>query len=168
MNKKIIIDKAEDLIARCDTRDPFKIARELNVRVLERGDFGKLKGMYKIILRNRFIFINSSLSERVRRITCAHELGHDRLHRDIALNESLHEISLYKFDTGIEYEANLFAASLLLDDRDVLDLAHSDFSAEQIARALESDVNLVSLKIDCLISKGYNLRKTQHRTDFLR
>lgn len=168
MDKKAAVDAAEKLVMQHGTRDPFKIAREINVKILERGDFDKLKGMYRIILRNRFIFINSSLTEKMRKIVCAHELGHDRLHRNIAMNESLHEFSLFKFDTRIEYEANLFAASLLLDDGDVLECCEKGFTAEQTARKLNSDENLISLKIDCLVCKGHNLSTGSHRSDFLK
>ena len=46
-----------DLVNRCGTRDPFRIAHELGIEVLFCEDFGPLKGMYRVIKRNRFIFI---------------------------------------------------------------------------------------------------------------
>lgn len=70
-----------DLVKRCGTRDPFRIAHELGIEVLFCDDFGPLKGMYRVIKHNRFIFINKDLSERMQRIVCAHEPGHDQLHR---------------------------------------------------------------------------------------
>ncbi len=39
---------------------------------------------------------------------------------------------------------------------------------QQIARVLNSDINLVALKIDTLRSQGYELRPQEHRNDFLR
>ena len=65
------------LVRRCETRDPFRIADELGVEVLFCEDFGRLKGMYRVIKRNRFILLNKDLSDRMMRIVCAHELGHD-------------------------------------------------------------------------------------------
>ena len=73
-----------DLVKRCGTRDPFRIARELGIEVLFCEDFGPLKGMYRVIKRNRFIFINKDLSPRMQTIVCAHEIGHDQLHRNMA------------------------------------------------------------------------------------
>ena len=78
-----------DLVKRCGTRDPFRIAHELGIEVLFCDDFGPLKGMYRVIKRNRFIFINKDLSERMQRIVCAHELGHDQLHRHFAKGNML-------------------------------------------------------------------------------
>ena len=37
-----------------------------------------LKGVYRVIKRNRWIFINSNLSEWMQKVVCAHELGHDQ------------------------------------------------------------------------------------------
>lgn len=64
-----------DLVKRCETRDPFRIARELGIEVLFCEDFGPLKGMYRVIKRNRFIFINKDLSPRMQTIVCAHEIS---------------------------------------------------------------------------------------------
>ena len=61
-----------DLVKRCGTRDPLKIADQIGIEVLYCDDFGPLKGMYRVIKRNRFIFINRDLSPRIRRIVCAH------------------------------------------------------------------------------------------------
>ena len=49
------------LVRRCGTRDPFKIAKELGIEVLFCEDFGPLKGMYRVVKRNRFIFINQDM-----------------------------------------------------------------------------------------------------------
>ena len=70
-----------DLVRRCETRDPFSIAQQIGVEVMFCQDLASLKGMYRVIKRNRFIIINDDLNERMKRIVCAHELGHDQLHR---------------------------------------------------------------------------------------
>ena len=46
------------LVKRCGTRDPFEIAADIGVEVMFCDNFGPLKGMYRVIKRNRFIFIN--------------------------------------------------------------------------------------------------------------
>ena len=110
-----------DLVKRCGTRDPFRIAHELGIEVLFCDDFGPLKGMYRVIKRNRFIFINKDLSERMQRIVCAHELGHDQLHRHFANGSVLQEFMLYDMATKPEYEANIVAAEILLDTDELLE-----------------------------------------------
>ena len=69
--------------------------------------------MYKIIKRNRVIFINSNLPEYLQKIVCAHELGHDILHRHLAKNVALQEFMLYDMTSRPEYEANMVAADIL-------------------------------------------------------
>ena len=158
-----------DLVRRCGTRDPFRIARELGIEVLFCPDFGPLKGMYRVIKRNRFIFINEDLSPRMQRIVCAHELGHDQLHRNLAKGNALQEFMLYDMATKPEYEANIVAAEILLDTDEVLEYIYEyGYTSEQIARAMHTDINLVALKIAHLAETGYDLRKIDHRSDFLK
>ena len=68
----------------------------------------------------------------------------------------------------MEYEANLFAAHISLSDEDSLELAERGYDTQQIARTLNSDINLVALKSDTLISQGYRLCQQEHCNDFLR
>ena len=78
---------------RCGPRDPFEIARQLGINVMLCENFGSLKGMYRVIKRNRFIFLNNSLDENMLRIVCAHELGHDQDRKSTRLNSSHNKIS---------------------------------------------------------------------------
>ena len=84
MNAEQLSRVGEKLVKRCGSRDPFEIARQLGINVMLCENFGSLKGMYRVIKRNRFIFLNNSLDENMLRIVCAHELGHDQLHRNMA------------------------------------------------------------------------------------
>ncbi|MDD5923760.1 MAG: ImmA/IrrE family metallo-endopeptidase [Clostridia bacterium] len=158
-----------DLVKRCGTRDPFSIAQELGIEVLFCSGFGSLKGMYRVIKRNRFIFINEDLSEQMQRIVCAHEIGHDQLHRNLAKGNALQEFMLYDMATKPEYEANIIAAEILLDTDEVLEYIYQyGYTSEQIARAMHTDINLVALKIAHLAETGYNLRRIDHQSDFLK
>lgn len=68
-----------------------------------------------------------------------------------------------------EYEANIVAANILLDNEELLDyIYHYGYSAEQIASAMMTDINLVALKIAHLNELGYDLRPIEHRSDFLK
>jgi Zn-dependent peptidase ImmA (M78 family) len=158
-----------DLVRRCGTRDPFRIAQELGIEVLFCDGFGPLKGMYRVIKRNRFIFINKDLNERMRRIVCAHELGHDQLHRHLAVGNALQEFMLYDMTTKPEYEANIVAAEILLDTDELLEYVYDyGYTSEQIARNMNTDINLVALKVAHLAQTGHDLRRIEHRSDFLK
>ncbi len=158
-----------DLVKRCGTRDPLKIADQIGIEVLYCDDFGPLKGMYRVIKRNRFIFINRDLSPRIRRIVCAHEIGHDRLHRHLAKGNSLQEFMLYDMTRKPEYEANIVAAEILLDTDELLEYIYDyGYSSEQIAEAMQTDINLVALKVAHLAQTGHKLHSLDYRSDFLK
>lgn len=67
----------------------------------------------------------------------------------------------------MEYEANIFASQATLDDDAILGYIYDGYDMQQIARMMYSDINLIALKIDTLIAQGYNLRRQEHRNDFL-
>ena len=168
MSLDYITQKGAKLVQRCGTRDPFKIAKELGIKVMFVDDFEKLKGVYRVIKRNRWIFINSNLPERMQRIVCAHELGHDQLHRDFAKGDGLMEFVLYDMDSRPEFEANVLASQILLPDDEILEHIYNGCDAEQIARIMGSDINLVALKVATLNQQGYNFRGIDHNTTFLK
>ena len=53
-----IVKIVNRLIKRCGTRNPYKVADELGIHILYR-DFTKQRGAYKVILKNRFIFLRT-------------------------------------------------------------------------------------------------------------
>lgn len=75
-----IHETVEALKNSCQTDNVFDIARDLGVFV-SRRELGGLKGFYAIINNERHIVINPALAEPEQRAVCAHELGHDQLHR---------------------------------------------------------------------------------------
>ena len=121
-----------------------------------------------MIKRNRFIFLNNSLDENMLRIVCAHELGHDQLHRNMAKTTPIHEFMLYDMKSKPEYEANIVAAEILMDSDEVLRYIYEyGYTAEQIASAMSTDINLVALKVAHLATLGYNLHALEHKSNFL-
>ena len=169
MTARQLSEVGERLVRRCGTRDPFEIARQLGVEVLFCPDFGSMKGMYRVVKRNRFIFINRDLTPQTQRIVCAHELGHDQLHRNLARTDTLQEFMLYDMTTKPEYEANIVAAEILLDTDEVLDYVyHYGYTSEQIARAMGTDINLIALKVAHLAETNRGLRPVEHRSDCLK
>jgi Zn-dependent peptidase ImmA (M78 family) len=156
------------LVSKFGTRDPFVIARGLGIHVYFE-DFQRLKGMYRVIERRRCIFLNNNLPESMARIVCAHEIGHDQLHRDYAKGNGLQEFMIYQMTSRQEYEANIVAASILLPDDEIIDYIYNyNYDAEQIARVMNSDINLVALKIAHLQSKGHKLHGLEHDSKFLK
>lgn len=164
-----IATKANLLVADCGTRDPRRIADGLGIEVLRRP-FKQQRGAYKLILGCPFIFLKDDLDPVMEAIVLSHELGHDRLHKDEAERSGgFHEFNIFDMQNNrMEYEANIFASQLMLPDDEVLEYIGSGFDIQQIAAAMDSDINLVALKIDTLISQGYLLRRQEHRNDFLR
>jgi Zn-dependent peptidase ImmA (M78 family) len=168
MPTEYIHKAADKLVKQCGTRNPFIIADEIGVNIFFRNDFVNLKGMYKVIERNRFIFLNANLDEQEQKIICAHELGHDALHRTLAQYGILQEIMLCDMSSKPEYEANVFAAGILLDEREIYDLANLGYNEQQIASELCTDAGLVSIKINEMNKRGFGYRLSSvPRGDFL-
>lgn len=168
-NTSEIVRKANHLVKECGTRDPNRIARELGIEVMP-CNFKRQKGAYKVILRNRFIFIKQDLHPVMSNIVMLHEIGHDILHQSEAIAAGgFKEFNIFNMqDIRMEYEANIFASQVALDDDEFLELCEKGYDIQQIARALHSDINLVALKSDTLISQGYRLRQQEHTNDFLK
>lgn len=164
-----IVRKANQIYRRCGTRDPYRIAQELGIQIME-CPFSKQRGAYKVIKRNRFIFVRQDLHQVMKDIVIFHEIGHDVLHRNEATKVGgFQEFEIFNMrDNRMEYEANVFASQLALDESDFLDYCERGYDVQQIARAMNSDINLVALKVDTLISQGYRLRPQEHRNDFLK
>ena len=163
-----IIKEARRIVRLCQTRDPFRIAGELGIHVLYDNGFVKLKGMYMVIERNRFIILNGNLNKRDLKTVCTHEIGHDRFHRDWAKSKALQDFMYHDMSLRPEREANIFAAEVLIDDEDLLEAARHGYSADMIARELQVDENLVLIKLDWLRQQGYNIHVPYRpRSDFL-
>lgn len=104
-----------DLIEHYETRDPFRLAEALGVRV-RYFPLGDLKGFYIVLQGIPFIALHRDLPEPLLRTVCAHELGHHLLHRDLASRTVFNEYELYEMENCIERDANLFAAFLLVPE----------------------------------------------------
>ena len=167
MDDAKIIKKARTYVRTYGTRDPETLARELGVRIHD-ADFVRLKGVYKVIKRNPFIFIKKDLDPVMRRIVLLHELGHHALHRREA--QIFQEFSLFADMTvsRMEYEANLFAAEVSLPDDEILDYIYQGYDAGFIAAAMDSDINLVALKVAELNRRGHVFHSLEHRNRFLK
>ena len=154
-----ILNSANKLINKYKTRDPFSLIKSLGIELMFDASFSKLKGFYTLMNRQAYIVINSNLTEEKMRIVAAHELGHHILHRNFAKKNILQEFELYDMTATTEYEANCFAAELLICDEEIIGHINSGYDMNQIAALLNTDINLVGIKLGNLNSSGkkYNI-----------
>ena len=151
---------AAQLIEKHGSRDPEELCRETNVTVL-REDMGSestaCKGFFLYQSRRKIIVINSSLEETVSTFILTHELGHSVLHTEAAKTRAFHDFFPYDDSSRYEYEANLFAAELLLSDEDVLSaLGEDDFFTA--AKKLRVPPELLDFKLRILNRKGHDFK----------
>lgn len=111
--------KVLNLIVKYRTKNPFKLAKKLNIEILIE-DLGEVRGLFKKILRRKFIFVNSNLSEFDRLLVCCHELGHAILHSSSEYQFLIDNTSLLR-RSKLEDEANLFASYLLFPDDEIFE-----------------------------------------------
>lgn len=143
--KNLIINKVNKLISKYGTRDPRELADFLGVVIIEKP-LGKVYGAYMYVKKTRIIFINDSISDSMKKIVLAHELGHSILHRKencyFMKNKTL--LVTNKF----ERQANLFAANLLIPD-DLIN-NYPDCPLNQIAASEKIPIELLCLKFDLI------------------
>lgn len=164
-----VVQTANKLVETLGTRDPHRIARELGIEIVP-VDFKRQRGAYKVLMRNRFIFIKNDLHPVMERIVLLHEIGHDILHRTEAVQAGgFKEFNIFNMqESRMEYEANVFASQVALDDEEILEYISYGYDIQQIARVMHSDINLVALKTDALIAEGFCLRHQEYKNRFLK
>lgn len=102
------------------------LMKALQISFEEKDYEGQLSGAAIFNGDQMIVTVNSSESEKRKRFTIAHEIGHLLLHADQALNIDVNPISLNRDmqssagENWREIEANYFAASLLMPTEDVL------------------------------------------------
>lgn len=161
------VKAANKLIRTHEERNPEKLARRLGIWI-KSTPFKEQKGVYTIINRQPIIFVKDDITSAMRSMVIAHELGHHMLHRgELKKRAKFQEHNIFYADNNhMEYEANLFAAQLMLPDDEILEYLYQGYSVSQIARAMRSNVNLVALKISELNSRGYKFREQEVRNNF--
>lgn len=163
------VEKANKILRQFDLRNPERIARQADIMVLPQP-FKKQKGAYTVIERQPIIFIKEDLPSVTRQIVIGHELGHHYLHREeIAHCGTFREFNIFDMrDNHMEFEANIFAAQIMLPDDEILEYIYNGFDVSQIARAMRSDINLVALKVAEMNRRGYSFREQEHNPKFLK
>ena len=152
--KDYIKDKVAYYVQKCGTRDPFRIADQLGV-LIQIGDIGACSGCYMFLKNHRYIFLNQNLTDQEAQMVLAHELGHAILHRKQSCY-FLREKTLLL--PGIEREANIFAAELLIPDDIIKD--HLEYSISQLSRMLGYKEKFVRLKALQMEMPNENIKYT--------
>lgn len=124
-----IKQKANSLVKRYNSRNPFEIIKNLNV-ILVYYPLKDVRGFYQFFQRNNIIYIDENLTESEQIVVCAHELGHMFLHKNS--NALFMDTRTHFVTTKYENEANTFAAELLIPDSIILD--NPGMTKSQIAR----------------------------------
>lgn len=147
----------------------MKIAKKLGIIVFYNTELGSLLGIYTYMIRNRIIILNSKLGEYQKIMVLAHEIGHDRFHKKYA-QTGLQEYQIFDMRSSMEYDANAFAAHLLIDTEEIIEFMHSgQYDLWGIASSFNVNVNLVLIKMQELNRMGYNFRiPMDHNPKFFR
>ena len=165
-----ISQKAANIIRKYDTRDPFEICRQINIHV-RYADLGyAIKAYYFYHSRIKNIVLNSRSGQIVQRVLCAHELGHAVLHTEPAMMKGFHELELFDAIAPAEYEANLFAAELMISDEALFELLNDkNKTFFSISKELYIPSELLDFKFRILKNKGYRLEAPiTSQSDFLK
>ena len=172
MTVDYICKTVAELVKKHGESEPARLAVEMGI-ILRYEPMGTsenaCKGFFLYQSRKRLITVNSDLDNDRRRIVLAHELGHAALHREQARISAMHDFSMYDSSSTLEYEANLFAAELLLKDSETLNCLRETDSFFSAAKNLSVPAELLDFKLRILRHKGYELYPPlRARSDFLK
>ena len=151
------VELSSGLIRKYGIRDPFRLAQLLDITV-KYISTKRQKGLCAMIDDIPFIFVNRNMSEEMQRMTCAHELGHILLHADVLSGQKpLLEYELFDIRNAAEFEANAFAANLLIDEQELLDLLHEGADMIAAASSLNINVNLLMIRLLQMRKEGHDI-----------
>lgn len=168
MDSSVIYEKANSLVKQCKTRDSLQIAKETGISIFYSDKFENLLGLYTYQWKHRIIILNSRIGEYTTQLVTAHELGHDKLHRELAKADGLMEFAMTDTKNSVEREANIFAAHILLDNDKVECTLKQGHSIETAAKLLYVDKNILMIKIKEMNKLGYRIPFTnEHDMKFL-
>lgn len=160
MTGDYITRQVQKLIERYGETEPERLCRAMDVLVMRQSmgrEENACKGFFLCKCRVRLIMLNADLPRPLQRIILAHELGHAVLHDHLSAEAGFHDFSLFDEASVCEYEANLFAAELLLPDERVLEQLEEDSSFFHIARSLHVPPELLDFKLRLMNRRGFHL-----------
>lgn len=134
--------KADYLVRKYQTRNPFEIIRGLNI-ILIFVSLVDTKAFYQYFQRNNLIYIDENLSPHEQAFECAHEMGHMFLHKkaNTIFMDTRTGFNMNKY----ENEADIFAMNLLVDDDSLLE--YPGYTTEQFSHLLGYEKRLIELRL---------------------
>ncbi len=167
-----ICNSVAELLHKYKERNPLKLARAMGIGVsfanMGKGK-GACKGFFLYHSRQGHITVNADLPAPLQTVILAHELGHAVLHQKEVSMRAFHDFALFDTSSELEYEANLFAAELLLDDALVKERLTEDTFFFSVAKELRVPAELLDFKFRILKRKGWQITSPIHaRNDFLK
>lgn len=134
--------KADSLVRKYQTRNPFEIIRGLNV-ILVFAPLTGTRAFYQYFQRNNLIYIDENLSRHEQAFECAHEMGHMFLHKK---TNAIFMDTRTCFNTNkYEIEADTFAMNLLIGDNTLIE--YQEYNAEQLSHILGYEKRLIELRL---------------------
>lgn len=135
--------KADLLVRRFRTRNPFEIIKGLNAIVV----FAPLidtRAFYQYFQRNNIIYIDESIPYHEQMFECAHEMGHMFLHKKA--NAIFMDTRTFMNGNRYEKEADTFAMDLLIGD-DML-IENRQYNIEQLSKLFGYEERLIKLRME--------------------
>lgn len=152
---ELISNEVKQIIAKYGTNNPTELCRILNYFIEFSDNMSNdFKAVYTIILDRKYIIINDRINRFFIPVLLAHELGHGILKHELACYHDI-TVAYSPWIDKKEYEANLFAAELLLDDIYVWSELHQGRTYMSIAKELNVPVALMEFKLKLLKDKGF-------------
>lgn len=161
-----IVKTAESVLDKYGGRNVFETAENSGANVWFRK-LGGLKGFYICENGKRYIVINEALDDTMQKVVCAHEFGHDMLHRELSVG-GIREGTLFLDTNKTEREANLFAACMLISDEEMLDAIYESSDIAGAASLLGLPREIVKYKLKAMNCKGYDFKTDDIENDFLK
>ena len=165
------LSSPEELVKWAGTRDPRTIAEMLEISVHHLFHVeSRLPGLTCYVRNRPSIFINDAYFESLLRKhrdynedtlyndetqVIGHELGHCCRHKDQLKAAPIKEYQIFDVRTAMEVEANQFAAGILIDKEEMIDLLNSQMTILQVASAMRVNVNMLIYRIESLRNEGY-------------
>ena len=140
--------------------DLFRLCDQLKIKVVRVNttlSVKSFKGFSLVQNRIPVIVLNNKMSEELMKVVLAHEIGHCVLHRDLVALRGFRDFDLFGMTDQCEYEANLFAAELLLDTDEVLKKLDELQSTFDAAKAMYVPKDLLDFKLVSMWDQGFDI-----------
>ena len=140
-----IVKLVKKIVKKYNTNNPFDICREMDIIVIETSLGKKTRGFYQYLKRNHVIYLDSDLEYKEKKIVLAHELGHALMHKKI--NAIFLDTRTFLKTSYYEKDADTFAITLLISDKELLEYINYEYTIENIANIYGCSQELIKLRL---------------------